>query len=146
MASLWARKVEEIIPLMMLPLPSKALLPVLYKTSPKPRNPYCERLPGLTRRGHGTQLFPAGRGLTRSVFPSVWTLVWLRTSWSSSRSETSSSSSGVYKKKAKHCWWKCKMVTRLAVHQKGSTELSIRPSNSTPRYICKQLFVGNCPQ
>lgn len=34
---------------------------------------------------------------TRSVFPSVWTLVRLRASCSSSRSDTSSSSSGVWK-------------------------------------------------
>lgn len=35
---------------------------------------------------------------TLSVFPSVWILVRLRASWSSSRSDTSSSSSGVWEK------------------------------------------------
>lgn len=66
---------------------------------------------------------------TRSVFPSVWMLVWLRTSWSSSRSETSSSSSGVCKEKRRAkldignvICWRLSGETVWSIFQKGNLQ------------------------
>lgn len=96
-----------------------------------------EWLTGLTGTAQSPQRSLC-RELTRSVFPSVWMLAWLRTSWSSSRSETSSSSSGVCGNKARHSrgykmqlsLWKASVGP-----QEGDYRVEISSWKSNPSYV-----------